>query len=187
MQIITLLLALCASTTLAKPLAMPQSGEDPNWKPSPGTTVTCDTKSDKFLGLYVGPQMGQVLNQGCAAMMPDCAYPDKHPGILCTKTIDFALDGPKSSIQNALVQGPDGRLPGWKAKLAVYPPAQPKNEAGVFWQVKDCYGYFAHLLVNWVDKGGCHSNAGFGLGNITAGVESSLEGTIFEVTVVQAE
>ncbi|KAH9878100.1 hypothetical protein J1614_003317 [Plenodomus biglobosus] len=185
MHIVTILNLLLA-TALASPLALPQSGEDPAWEPAPGTTVTCDAKTDKYLGLYIGPQMEDVLNKACAAMMPECAFPQNNPDLFCIATVDFPLDGPKSSVQSALVQGPGGRLPGWKAKLAVYPPQEPKNEAGVFWQVKDCYGYFAHMLVNWVGKGGCHSNAGFGLGNITAGTGSSLEGTIFEITAVES-
>ncbi|KAF2846186.1 hypothetical protein T440DRAFT_482740 [Plenodomus tracheiphilus IPT5] len=184
MQLVTILSALVA-TALATPLALPKSGADPNWKPNPGTAVTCDTKTDKVLGLYVGPQMETIINQACAAMMPDCAFPDKHPNIFCTLSIDYKLDSPKSSIQDANVQeGAGQKLPNWDAKLAVYPPEHPENPAGVFWTVKDCYGYFAQLLTNWVDQGGCHTNAGFGLGNITAGAGNSLEGTVFEVSVV---
>jgi hypothetical protein len=31
---------------------------------------------------------------------------------------------------------------------------------------------------------GCHNSIGFGIGNITVGGESSLKGTVFEVTIV---
>lgn len=43
------------------------------------------------------------------------------------------------------------------------------------------------MLEKWEDKGGCHTNKGFGIGKIEAGGDTSLRGTMFEVTIVPDE
>ncbi|KAI8931004.1 hypothetical protein NX059_012015 [Plenodomus lindquistii] len=185
MQILTILSALFAAA-LATPLAQPQSAQDAAWTPNPGTTVDC-LGGDKRLGLYVGPQESTVLNAACAEMMPKCAFPEKNKeaDLFCTATVDYALDSIKSSVQDCNVQEGTTKLPGFSAKLTVYPPKSPENEAGVFWRASDCYGYFAHMLDKFEGEGGCHTQEGFGLGNITAGTGSSIAGTVFEITVVE--
>jgi hypothetical protein len=67
--------------------------------------------------------------------------------------------------------------------VSVTPAAQPETSAGVFWTASDCYGYFAYMLEKWEPEG-CHSQEGFGIGNITVGGESSLAGTVFKIEIV---
>ncbi|KAL1597601.1 hypothetical protein SLS59_007298 [Nothophoma quercina] len=129
--------------------------------------------------------METVLTNACAAMMPPCAYPDRlADDIVCAQVMDWRLDGPKTSTQSANVETAEGnKISGWDVKLSVTPAAQAKTSAGVFWTAQDCYGYFAYMLENWEPEG-CHSQRGFGIGNITVGGDSSLAGTVFKVEIV---
>lgn len=116
MQIVTILNALFA-TALAVPLAQPQSGASDTWKPSPNTKTTCDKTSDKTIGFYVGPQIEDVLNNACAAMMPACAYPNRGHKVFCVQTVDFNLAAPVSNVQKANVESREGnKLSGWDVK-----------------------------------------------------------------------
>lgn len=72
-------------------------------------------------------------------------------------------------------------------QVAVTPAQQPLDSAGVFWTREECYGYFAHMLEKQESEGGCHTEKGFGVGKITAGGDSVLKDTVFEVTIVPAK
>jgi len=116
MQIATILTALFA-TVLAVPSAQPQSGASDTWKPSPDTKTTCDKTSDKTIDFGVDPQIEDVLNNACAAMMPACAYPNRGHKVFCVETVDFKLPAPVSSIQEASVESKGGnKLSGWNIK-----------------------------------------------------------------------
>ncbi|KAF3031756.1 hypothetical protein E8E11_000782 [Didymella keratinophila] len=178
---------LCAAA-LAAPLTQTITSHEysrSTWQPAQGSKSSCDKTSDKIIGFYVGPQMEDVLTNACAAMMPSCAYPDRLPNdTVCAQVVDWRLDGPKTSIQSANVETAEGnKISGWDVKLSVNPAAQPETSAGVFWTAQDCYGYFAYMLQKWEPQG-CHTQAGFGIGNITVGGESSLAGTVFKVEIV---
>ena len=67
--------------------------------------------------------------------------------------------------------------------VSVTPAVQLETSAGVFWTAQDCYGYFAYMLERW-EPDGCHTERGFGIGNITVGGVSSLAGTFFKVEIV---
>ncbi|KAF3041364.1 hypothetical protein E8E12_008402 [Didymella heteroderae] len=184
--------ALILSTLCAAALAAPitqiiQSRADTKstWQPAQGSTSSCDKTSDKIIGFYVGPQMEDVLTNACAAMMPPCAYPDRLPkDTVCAQVVDWRLDGPQTSTQSANVETAEGnKISGWDVKLSVTPAAQPETSAGVFWTAQDCYGYFAYMLEKWEPEG-CHTQQGFGIGNITVGGDSSLAGTVFKVEIV---
>lgn len=146
--------------------------------------------------------MESVLTDACTAMMPPCAHPAQlADDVVCAQVMDWRLDGPKNSTQSANVETADGnKISGWDVKckstlqvrsmplliicaVSVTPAAQPENSAGVFWTAQDCYGYFAYMLEKWEPEG-CHTTRGFGIGNITAGGESSLAGTVFKVEIV---
>jgi hypothetical protein len=194
------------ATALASPLVKrqsPKTGASDSWQPAPDTTTTCDDTSDKSISFTSGPQLDTVLNDACAAMMPGCAYPDRIPtGTLCTATVDYPLDGPKNSTQNANVLNSDGtsitefdvRCKGIpystsqhshvliETTVDVTPASQPEDSAGVFWKVEDCYGYFARMLQK-SGKEGCHNNVGSGVGNVTVGGDASLAGTIFKISI----
>lgn len=70
--------------------------------------------------------------------------------------------------------------------VSVTPAPQSEDSVGVFWTVQDCYGYFAYMLEEWMPLG-CHREEGSGVGNITVGGEGSLNGTVFEVSIVEEE
>ncbi|KAL1792857.1 hypothetical protein ACET3X_009364 [Alternaria dauci] len=172
---------------LAAPLVQrqsPQTGENDSWQPASDTTTTCAT-SDKSISFVRGPQLETVLNNACAAMMPPCAYQDRlAQGTVCTATIDYPLDGPKSSTQHAnVVDGSGNSISDWDIKFDVTPATQPENSAGVFWKVEDCYGYFARMLQNPGSEG-CHNGVGSGTGSVKVGGDSSLAGAEFSVTIV---
>ncbi|KAJ4336423.1 hypothetical protein N0V87_005439 [Didymella glomerata] len=176
------------ATALAAPLTQTIRSREystSTWQPSQGSKSSCDKKSDKIIGFYVGPQMEDVLTNACAAMMPSCAYPDRLPkDAVCAQVVDWRLDGPKSSTQSANVETSEGnKISGWDVKLSVTPAAQPETSAGVFWTAQDCYGYFSYMLEKWEPEG-CHTQQGFGIGNITVGGDSSLAGTVFKVEIV---
>ena len=63
------------------------------------------------------------------------------------------------------------------------PAAQSKASQEVFWTAQECYGYFAYMLQN-MEPEGSHTQKGFGIGNITVGGDSRLEGTVFKVEIV---
>lgn len=67
--------------------------------------------------------------------------------------------------------------------VSVTPSMQPDTSAGVFWTVQDCYGYFAYMLQK-TEPEGCHTQQGFGIGNVTIGGNSSLSGTVFKVEII---
>jgi hypothetical protein len=50
--------------------------------------------------------------------MPPCAYQDRvAKGTVCTATVDYPLDGPKSNTQHANVVDKDGNsISGWDIK-----------------------------------------------------------------------
>jgi hypothetical protein len=68
--------------------------------------------------------------------------------------------------------------------VEVTPAPQPEDSAGVFWQVRDCYGYFAYLLQNSTSEGGCHNGVASVVGSVRVGGDSTLADTVFKVTIV---
>jgi hypothetical protein len=110
-------LATVFSTLFGLSLAAPyiQTNTTESWEPAVGSTMTCDTTSDKIIGFYVGPQLETVLKDACAAMMPPCAYQDRLPtGTACPRSIYWPLKGAKKSIQNANVETAEGnKISGW--------------------------------------------------------------------------
>ncbi|OAL45519.1 hypothetical protein IQ07DRAFT_591327 [Pyrenochaeta sp. DS3sAY3a] len=178
------------AASLATPLTSRQvriTGKSDSWEPDVVAKVACDTTSDKIIGFYVGPQLETVVNDACAAMFPPCAYSDRvAPDTFCIQSIDWKLGGPKTSIQAANVETKQGvKISGWNVKFAVTPAVQPAGSAGVFWTIQDCYGYFAVLLEKWEPEG-CHRAEGFGTGGLRVGGESSLNGSIFRISIVPA-
>ncbi|CAN9481626.1 unnamed protein product [Alternaria alternata] len=178
------------ATAFAAPLVQrqsPQTGGNDSWQPASDTTTTCAT-SDKSISFVRGPQLDTVLDNACAAMMPPCAYQDRvAKGTVCTATVDYPLDGPKSNTQHANVVDKDGNsISGWDIKFDVAPATQPDNSAGVFWKVEDCYRYFARLLEKSGSEG-CHNGVGSGIGSAKVGGDSSLADTEFKVTIVTRE
>ncbi|EOA88006.1 uncharacterized protein SETTUDRAFT_168789 [Exserohilum turcica Et28A] len=185
---LALLASVLAAAALATSLAKRQAtdtGKSDTWQPAASTKATCDTTCGKHISFMRGPQIETVINNACAAMMPPCAYSARQAEpIICTQTIDFKLDGPKNSTQHANVLDHDGNsIIGWDVKFDVTPAAQPKDSPGVFWQVNDCYGYFANLLQKQ-GPDGCYSAVGSGVGSITVGGDSTLAGTVFKVSIV---
>ncbi|KAG9185379.1 hypothetical protein G6011_07923 [Alternaria panax] len=175
------------ATAFAAPVLQrqsPQTGDNDSWQPAPDTTTTCAT-FDKSISFMRGPQLETVLDNACAAMMPPCAYQDRvAPGTVCTATVDYPLDGPKSNIQHAnVVDRDDNSISGWDIKFDVTPATQPDTSAGVFWKVEDCYGYLARMLQNPGSEG-CQNGVGSGIGSVKVGGDSSLADAEFKVTIV---
>jgi hypothetical protein len=108
--------ALAAPTTLISPLRTREYSSP--WQVAPDTKSACDHDTDKVLGLYVGPQVEEVVEDACVAMMPACAYADRlSEGTMCTQVVDWQLDGPKTSTQPANVEMIGGdKAPGWDVK-----------------------------------------------------------------------
>lgn len=109
------------AVTLTSPLTSRQvhiTGKSAVWEPDVITKVACDKTTDKIIGFYVGPQLENVVNDVCAAMFPPCAYSDRvPPDTFCIQSIDWKLDGPKSSVQPANVETLDGdKISGWDVK-----------------------------------------------------------------------
>ncbi|KAF1917634.1 hypothetical protein BDU57DRAFT_493796 [Ampelomyces quisqualis] len=178
--------------SLAGPLAQYGPSQTTNvtaWQPAPGSKTTCDKTSDKIIGFYQGPQLETVLDNACAEMMSPCAYQERlSQDIVCAQTINWNLPESVSSIQDANVETSEGKkISGWDVKFTVAPPEQPQGAPFVSWTRQECYGYFAHLLEKWEDKGGCHTNRGFGIGKIEAGGDTPLKGAVFELTIVPAK
>lgn len=119
MRFITVISALFA-TALATPLVKRQvgiSGKADYWTPNPGTSSVCNKTAEEHIGFFQGPPLEYVLNNACAAMMPKCAYADRSADLFCIQTIDFALSGPKSTVQSVNVQNRSGnKISGWKLK-----------------------------------------------------------------------
>ncbi|KAF1935395.1 hypothetical protein EJ02DRAFT_507105 [Clathrospora elynae] len=185
---ISMLLNALIATALAAPIAQqetPQSGKSDAWQPAAGTKTTCDANSDKSISFMVGPQIEDVLNNVCAAMMTGCAYQDRLPsGTICIKSIDWPLDGPKSTTRDVdVLNKDDSKIFGFNTKFDVTPALQPLDSAGVFWTVEDCYGYFARMLQKSGSEG-CHNGIGSGTGSVEVGGNSTLAGTVFKVTIV---
>ncbi|KAF2707832.1 hypothetical protein K504DRAFT_470181 [Pleomassaria siparia CBS 279.74] len=160
-----------------------------HWQSAANSTVTCSTTSDKMIAVAVGPQLSAVLNDACAAMMPICAYQDRvPPDTICVQTVDWELDGAKSSVQSVDVEdkGSGENIDGWAAKFSVTPALQSiaADTAGVFWTKADCYGYFAKIVAD-AEPAGCHSDMGSGAGSVTVGGTSSLAGTVFSVEIIE--
>jgi hypothetical protein len=64
-----------------------------------------------------GVMLSTALDNACAAMMPACAYPDRVNVDFCKATVDYALDGPKSNVQDVnVVDRNANKISGWKAK-----------------------------------------------------------------------
>jgi hypothetical protein len=178
------------------------------FQPAPGSQTTCDTNSDKIVGFYDGPQLETVVNDACAAMMAPCAYQERlAAGTACAQTTTWPLSEAVKSAQSADVETTDGnKIPGYQVQckfsnmklrsvfcllivlvVAATPAPQPSDSAGVFWSRDECYGYFSHMLSKQESEGGCHTEKGFAIGKITAGGDSSLKDTVFEVTIVPAQ
>ncbi|KAL6705072.1 hypothetical protein ACN47E_007331 [Coniothyrium glycines] len=190
-----LLLSTFAVAAFASPLAQQSptfTGKNTSWVPVSGTQTTCDITTDKILGLDVGPQLEDILNNACAAMMPKCAYPDRAGSdTFCIQTVDWPLTEPKSSSQAASVMVGD-QLQEYKVQFDVTPPAHPADSAGAQWTVQECYGYFAWLLEQWEPQG-CRRSEGYGIGSIkvggtpsSIGGEGALAETVFKVSIVEA-
>jgi hypothetical protein len=110
--------------SLAAPLTSTNTTE--SWSPAVGSITTCNTASDKIIGFLVGPQLETVLNDACAEMMPSCAYQDRLPdGTVCTKSIDWPLEGAKKSRQSANVESAEGnKMSGWEVQCKLVSPTQ---------------------------------------------------------------
>lgn len=119
----TLFLSGLLSTVLGAPLVARQDVAD--WKPAEGTSATCNTTSDKYISLVVGPEQGDVIfDHACAGILPPCAYPETLPQeTMCTQTIDFRIDGPKNKTLNALVERKDNhdKLGNWAVNCKCVP------------------------------------------------------------------
>jgi hypothetical protein len=117
-----MLFSVLIATALAVPLIQrqppnPVTGESNSWQPASGTATTCDTQSDKLISFSQGVLISTALDNACAAMMPACAYPDRAGVEFCKATVDYALDGPKSSTQDVnVVDENDNKHSGWNAK-----------------------------------------------------------------------
>jgi hypothetical protein len=116
----SILSTLLFATTLAVPLIQRQNhttGESNSWQPAPGTASTCDTQSDKLISFTQGVLLSTALDNACSAMMPACAYPDRAGTQVCKATVDYALEGPKSSVQDVnVVDAYDNKHAGWNAR-----------------------------------------------------------------------
>jgi hypothetical protein len=201
----TLILSTLSAISFAAPLVKRTDGT--SFQPAPGSNTACDTSSDKIVGFYDGPQLETVVNDACAAMMAPCAYQERLPaGTVCAQMTTWPLSESVKSAQAADVETANGnKIPGYQVQckllcqehiflcwltflpVAVTPAPQPSDSAGVFWSRDECYGYFSHMLSKQESEGGCHTENGFGIGKITAGGDSSLKDTVFEVTIVPAE
>jgi hypothetical protein len=108
--------ALAAPTSLISPLRTREYSSP--WKAASDTKSVCDHDTDKVLGLYVGPQVEEVVENACVAMMPGCAYPDRlGDDTMCAQVLDWELDGPKTNTQPANVEMIGGdKAPGWDVK-----------------------------------------------------------------------
>ncbi|KAI2482550.1 hypothetical protein Ptr902_04866 [Pyrenophora tritici-repentis] len=184
---ISLFLSALAATTLATPITprqTTQTGASDTWTPAANSKTTCDTTCDKFISFAQGSQLEAAVNNACAAMMPACAYQDRLPeGTFCTATIDYKLDGPKNSTQQAnVVDSSATSIGDWDVQFEVTPAAQPANSPGVFWTVRDCYGYFAHMLQKSTPDG-CFNGVAASIGSVKVGGDSTLAGTEFKVAV----
>jgi hypothetical protein len=87
------------ATAIAAPFAQQQASTtgEGEVRPSAGNKTTCDANS---ISTVAGAQLSTVINDACAAMMPDCAYQDRLPSnIFCTATVDYPIDGPRTSTQ----------------------------------------------------------------------------------------
>jgi hypothetical protein len=103
------------AASLAAPLAQRQITKRDTWQPAAGSKTTCNTKSDKIIGFYVGPQLETVLNDACAAMMPGCAYQERlPPDTMCIQTVTWPLKQATKSVQSANVETKEGnKISGW--------------------------------------------------------------------------
>ncbi|KAH8723464.1 hypothetical protein GQ44DRAFT_728740 [Phaeosphaeriaceae sp. PMI808] len=157
------------------------------WDPAPSSKVSCTAASDKIIDFYSGPQLQTSINDACAAMMLPCAFPERLPkGAICVSTIDWLLAGWVKSVQPATIaaQPLGNRISGWALQFSVTPATQPLLSPGAFWTRQDCYGYFSYMLGKW-DPDGCHTNKGYGVGNMTVGDDgSTLKDSVFEVKFV---
>lgn len=108
--------ALAAPTSLLSPLRAREYRSP--WLAEPNTNAVCDHDTDKVIGLYVGPQVEEVVEKACAAMMPGCAYPDRvDDETMCPQVMDWELDGAKSDTHSANVEMIGGdKAPGWDVK-----------------------------------------------------------------------
>ncbi|KAH3996788.1 hypothetical protein HBI56_131010 [Parastagonospora nodorum] len=188
----TLILSTLSALTIASPLVKRQASEPDSassWTAAPGFKTTCDTSSDKVINLSAGAELDTLINDACAAMMPPCAYQDRLPaGTACILPTTWPLSGPVESKQSAKTKSAQGsEETESKVKFSVTPAQQPEGSAGVFWSKEECYGYFAQVLEKQESEGGCHSDKGLGLGKITAGGDTSLKDTVFEVSIAAAE
>ncbi len=125
MRVLLILTALFATALAAPFIPSPEILYSLTWQPAPGTATSCNKTTDKIIGFYQGPQMETVLTNACVAMMPACAFPDQlAEDIYCIQVMDWPLDGPKNSTQNANVQTSEGnKISGWdvKCQLSVHP------------------------------------------------------------------
>ena len=115
------LLSTLTATALAAPHVQrqapnPTTGESNTWLPAAGTKATCDTESDHLISFMQGVMLSTALDNACATMMPACAYADRAHVDFCKATVDYALDSPKSSVQDVNVVDENGnKQSGWNA------------------------------------------------------------------------
>jgi hypothetical protein len=114
----TLLFTTFFAASLASPLAhykLAKRDGNSTWTPAPNSETTCDTTSDKIIGLDIDSRLETVLNDACAAMMAPCAYQELlPPQTICIQTTDWPLQGPVNSTQPADVLSSEGeKLTGW--------------------------------------------------------------------------
>lgn len=114
-------------TALASPLSQRSydtitttatTGKIADWTPAAGTKTICDTSAGLLLSSNIEPQLENIINNACAAMMPKCAFPDRvEAGTMCIQTIDWPLDGPKtSSFTATLNSGYGNKTSGYKVQ-----------------------------------------------------------------------
>ncbi|KAF2133879.1 hypothetical protein P153DRAFT_280995, partial [Dothidotthia symphoricarpi CBS 119687] len=138
--------------------------------------ITCNTDSDKIIGFYVGPQLETVLNDACAAMMLPCAYQNHLPNdtfcrLGCTIQVSSFLLRSCTRIDR-LSQFSSFERSKMQMSALMACSGQSKTD-----------GYFACLLEIWAPEK-CHCEEGFGVVNFSVGGETSLNGTVFDVSIV---
>ncbi|KAL5121549.1 hypothetical protein ACEQ8H_000621 [Pleosporales sp. CAS-2024a] len=188
----SLILSTLTALSLASPRVQRKTAKVPSsasaWTPADGYKTTCGATSDKVIGVVPGPDLDNMVNDACSAMMPPCAYPERLPeGTMCVQTFDWPLSHPVETKQTDAIKSTQGsHESGFKVQFSVTPAQQPEGFAAATWSRDDCHGYFAQVLGKADAQGGCLTDKGLGVGNVTAGGTTSLKGTVFQVSIVQA-
>jgi hypothetical protein len=109
----TLILSTLTAISFASPLVKRDAAGVPSststWQPADGYKTTCDTSSDKIIGLTAGPELDTILNDACAAMMAPCAYRERLPkDQACAQITTWPLAAPVENTQSAKIESAEG-------------------------------------------------------------------------------